>query len=229
MLQMRNTRIIVDLLSPVAPGVLVPEEGLALVWSKVNGESVVSPSAGAGIFAGVSKERFAPPARVPFIGSFTIESGAVELPRAPVAIGQIGVLGLGASIVAPTVGTEAGAAGTAVLDGTTLLFDEADEGKTITVQLLYVPTVEEARSFQGDLPFGGHASALTQTIGRIVQGEIATSAFDPSKDWTNVLAVGLGPNGTFIPAAGANTVPNVVVLNSPSAANPFLILQLLAA
>ncbi len=228
MLQLRDTRILRNLHANVATGVLIPEEGLALSWVKENGEAKVRPSTGAAneIFAGVSFERFAPPGRVPLvIEAIVDEDGKVELPRVPAA-GQISAFQKDGSAYTIVSGP-AGAETEAQLDGSELIFDaDTQAGKFVRVQMLYVPSVEEARSFQGDLPFGGHASQHVAVIGRVTQGEIGTSAVDMSKDWTSALFVKLGADGVFTPGTANDHLDNVVVMNTPNAANPFLCLSL---
>jgi len=228
MLQLRDTRITYAAQSPIVPGVRIEEEGLALVFKKVNGETCVQPSTGAAgeVFAGVSYERFAPGGRIPFIRQYSVPvGGVVQLPRVPAA-GSIAVVS-GSTTIAPTAGDERPTDETSIaLNGDQLLLAEAAEGKTITVQMMYVPDVEEARAFQGDRPFGGHASLLVDSIGRLNDATVGTTCFDTTKDWTDVIKVGLGANGLFVPAAGANTLPNVVVANSPNAANATLVLHI---
>lgn len=233
MLHMRDTRITLARHAEVLPGVVIQEEGVALSYIKKDGQTFVQPSTGAAgeLFAGVSMERFAPARSLPFVRLYELDkSGALQLPRLPIA-GQIAVIE-GTNVRTVTIGDEAPETGlNAVLNGTELLFAPGDEteGRVISVQFLYIPDVEEARSLQGDGPFGGQASAITGVIGRILDGEIATSLADMSKDWTNVLEVGLGAEGRFVPATDSNRVKGVIVKNTPNAANPFLALSILAA
>ena len=229
MLQLRDTRITLARHADVLPGTLIEEEGVALVHVKQNGYTFVQPATGASgeLFAGVSYERFAPAARLPLIREYTVPAGGiVQLPRTPAA-GALAVIASGNALDI-VAGSERPAedATNVVISGDVLLVGDLYVGRTVRVQMLYVPSVEEARSIQGDMPFGGRASGLTGTIGRIVDGELATSCFDASRDWTNALEVGLGQNGMFVPATGANRLPGVIVKNSPNAANPYLVLFL---
>lgn len=229
MLQLRDTRINLSRHANVLPGVRIPEEGMALVYVKNNGDTVVIPSTGAAgeLFAGVSFERFAPARSLPFIREYQLTAaGTIQLPRTPMA-GQIAVIEAG-TVRTVTIGDEAPEGSlNAVLNEDVLLFDVAGaEGRIVTVQFLYTPDLEEARTLQGDIPFGGHASDLTGVIGRIIDGEVATTCIDMSKDWTNALQVGLGADGRFVPATAATALPQVIVKNSPNAANPYLVISL---
>ena len=78
MLQLRETRIIRSLPERVAPGVVIPEEGIPLSYVKVDGETCVQPCTGAGveIFAGVSLSRNSPPAALPMVVEFAYGSGS---------------------------------------------------------------------------------------------------------------------------------------------------------
>lgn len=233
MLQMTDTRITLARHADVLPGVLIPEEGIALVYVKKDGQTYVQPSLGGGgeLFAGVSMERYAPPRTLPLFAEYELsETGLVQLPRVPQA-GKIAVLE-GADVRDVTVGTEAPTTGdNAVLNGDVLMFAPGEDakGRVVRIQMLYTPSLDEARTIVGDAPFGGLASALVDVIGRILDGEIATSMVDVTHDWTNVIEVGLGAGGYFVPATAGNKLANVIVKNTPNAANPFLVLSLLAA
>lgn len=227
MLHMRDTRITLTRHANVLPGVVIPEEGMALVYVKHQGETFVQPATGASgeLYAGVSFERNLPPQRIPFIREYEVgESCIISLPRTPAA-GQISVIENGV-VRTVSVGTEAPESGdNVVLHGADLLFAPDSAGRVVLVQMVYVPSVDEARTLLGDAPFGGQASAVTGVIGRILEGEFATSCIDLTKDWTNALEVGLGAGGLFVPAQGNNKVPGLVVKNSPNAANPYLVLS----
>lgn len=227
MLNLRETRITLNRHANVLPGVVIPEEGTALVYVKKDGETFVQPSTGAGgeLFAGLSLERNLPPRSMPFIQEYELsETGIIKLPRTPIA-GQIAVIE-GSDVRSVTTGDEHPTGDNAVLNGDELLFDtDTAEGRVVRVQMLYVPDMEEARTYVGDAPFGGQASAITGVIGRILDGEVATTCVDVSKDWTNALQVVLAADGRFAPYSGSGTpIPQVVVKNTPNASNPFLIL-----
>lgn len=225
MLHLMDTRFTHTRHADVLPGHVIPEEGAALVYVKANGQTCVRMSTGAAgeIFAGVSFERYNVPRTLVFIREYVLdESGVLRLPREPIA-GQIAVIEDGVVSI-PVAGTTAPTDDSSVIDGSTLLFqaDPATAGRVVRVQFLYSPTLEEARSIQGDRPFGERASELEGVIGRILNGVLATSFVDITKDWTNVLEVGLGADGRFVPATANNKVPNVVVMNTPDGAGNFL-------
>lgn len=227
MLQLKDTRIIHSLLASVALGVLIPEEGMALVAVKENGETVIKPSAGGveGPFMGLSYERFAPPATVPAVKSYVIPAGlTVVLPRTPIT-GQLGVKVNG---VQKTVVTTVPASAAQVrIVGDTLTFFAGEAGKTVEATFLYTPTIDEARTIVGDGPFAGLSSAEVGRIGRITFGQVATSCFDASVDWSAALYTKLAANGRFTVAADAEEgLKNVTVMNTPNGNNPFLVIEL---
>ena len=77
----------------------------------------------------------------------------------------------------------------------------------------------------GDLPHGGLAGNKMGQCGLIVLGQIATSCFDASCDWTDVLHPNLGPDGILTVGGNGELLHNVVVQNAPSAEQEFLVLK----
>lgn len=225
MLQLRETRITRTKHENVLSGVIIPEEGMALVYVKENGETKVTLSSGAAneIFAGVSFSRNVAPASMPFVQEASIPvAETLELVRTPNA-GQINVKVAG---VQKDVVSAAPADATEVqLSGRTLVFFAGEKGKSVTAQFTYAPTVVEARSVIGDGPHGGLSSTSQSVIGTLKDAFFATNMFDASADWADAMYVALGAGGTFVPGTLASHIPNVMVRNSPNAANPFLVLS----
>lgn len=205
---------------PVATGVVVAEDGVALVYAKESGDTKVQPSTGVAgeVYAGVSLSRNTPPNQVPAYEEFVIPaSGSVQLNRTPVA-GQLSVKGF-------ALGSGAPAAGEVKITADTLQFNTADAGKVATAQYLYEPTVAEAATIIGQGPIGGPPSSALGVVGVLEKGEFGTSFFDASVDWTDALAVNLGAGGKFTVGGSGTRVPGLVVKNAPNAGNPFLVLK----
>lgn len=226
MLQLRETRISYTAHENVLSGVIIPEEGMACVYVKENGETKVTLSSGADgeVFAGVSFSRNTAPASLPHVQEQAIPSAnTVELVRTPIA-GQLNVKVNG---VQKTVVSSAPADADEVqLSGRVLRFFAGEAGKEVTAQFLYVPTVIEARTVIGDGPHGGLSSTAQGVIGLLKNAQFATNFFDASADWSNAMFVKLAAGGTFTVAADASeAIAGVVVKNGPSAANPFLVLS----
>lgn len=226
MLQLRETRIVLTKHANVLSGHIVPEEGMALVYVKEDGETKVQLSTGAAneIFAGVSQSRNTPPAALPFFQEGMIPASlSIELPRTPIA-GQllVKVAGVQKTIVnaAPADATEV------QLSGHNLILFAGEASKGYQAQFLYAPTVTEARTVIGDTPIGGLSSTAQSVIGRLLDADLATNMFDASADWHDVMYVKTGPGGTFVPGTVADHIIGAVVKNSPSAANPFLALSI---
>ena len=207
---------------PVETGVLIADEGIALVFVKEGSSTVVRPSTGAAgeIFAGVSTSRNVPPLFLPLVLD-SVAGADIVLPRTPLA-SQILVRldGSAATIVA---GAPA-AAGEVQIDDMDVNFHAADIGKELTIQMMYEPTVSEARQIKGDMPVGGLSSSAQGVIGMIVRGDVATSYFDASADFSGALTVKLGAGGLFTVGGAGTTVPGCTVQEAPSAANPTLVL-----
>lgn len=225
MLQLRETRITYSKHENVQSGVVIPEEGMALVYVKENGETKVTVSSGASgeIFAGVSWSRNTAPASVPFVQEEKVSTAnSIELVRAPIA-GQLNVKVAGAQKdivnVAPADASEV------QLSGKNLIFFAGEAGKAVVAQFLYVPTVPEARTIIGDGPHGGLSSTSQSVIGVLKDAQFATNFFDASQDWSDAMFVKTGPGGTFVPGTANDHADGVIVKVSPSGANPFLVLS----
>lgn len=224
MLQMRNTRLFKSHFEALASGSSIQEEGVALTYVKENGETKVEIGVAGNKFAGVALARNMPPATLPMVETGAIPaSGTGTLTRAPNA-GQLLVKIDGVVAVLSTDGTPA--AGEAEVNGDSYLFNVADAGKIATFQYQYTPSVMEARMVIGDTPYGGLAANALSTIACVKQGEVATSFFDASADWSNALFCKVAANGVFTPATQSAGLQNVTVKNSPNAGNPFLVLEL---
>lgn len=201
---------------PVQPGVIVEEEGTSLVFVSDNGVTVVRPSTGANgeVFAGFSLSRNSPPSHLPHAFESSVpESLVVELPRTPLT-GQIMVKvgGVKLEIVAgaPADATEV------QLAGRDLVFFAGQSKKKLFVQFIYEPTMAEARTILGDMPIGGLASSAQGIIGVALHGEIGTTMYDASVDWTGVINPNLGVDGRLTVGGSGKLLTQVTVLAAPS-------------
>jgi len=91
---------------------------------------------------------------------------------------------------------------------------------------MYALSVAEARTIIGDAPYGGLAANALGTLACVKQGEVGTSFFDASADWSTATYAKLKDGGVFVPADAATGLVGVVVKNSPNSGNPFLVLEL---
>lgn len=226
MIQLRDLRLIKVLTETLASGVSISEEGLAMAFVKENGETKVLPSTGAAgeKFAGVVIARNTPPTTMPIVEKVVFNSsGVATLKKAPVA-GQL-LVKTGSAAMTIVAGTPSAATEVAI-DGNTLSTVVANAGTEAYVQYQYAPTVAEAQTVLGSLPYGGLAANLVSTVAVVKQGSVATNMYDASADWTDALHAKLGAGGKFVPATAATGLANVTVKNSPNEGNPFLILDL---
>lgn len=226
MLQLRETRILRTDYAPIASGVTIEEEGIALAYVKENGETKVRPSTGAPneIFAGVSLSRNTAPGFLPYVEEQVIPTGlSVTLVRTPVA-GQlyVEVDGVGKTVVTttPSDATEV------QLSGSNLIFFAGENNKTVRAQYHYVPSVTEARAVLGDVAIGGLGSAAVGMSGILKNARFGTNFYDASVDWTSALFVKLAAGGKFTVGAANDHIPGATVLNTPNEANPFLVLNI---
>lgn len=223
MLQMRNSRFAKMLPELLASGVAIQEEGVALTFVKENGETKVEIGVAGGKFAGVAIARHSPPSLLPMVESGAIpEAGTGKLTRTPKS-GQVLVKidGVVANIVSGVP-----AAGEVAIAGDAYTFHTDNAGQVAEFQYMYVPSVIEARTILGDMPYGGQPADAIGSVSVVKQGEVATSFFDASADWSTALYAKVGAGGVFQPASAAQGIAGVTVKNSPSAANPFLVLAL---
>lgn len=223
MLTQQLTRIVFTENRDVLSSVVIHEEGMALVEVIESGVTKVQLSTGAAneVFAGVSLSRNAPPSVVPNVEQGMVPAGLqVTTARVPV-VGQLLVKVGG---VSRAVVTTAPTTAQVQVVGNVITFNAADASAALFIQYQYQPTVQEARTFLGDLPIGGLASTSQSNIGAIVHGVYGTNMFDASVDWSTVLHPNLGPNGTFTVGGTGTLLTNVVVRTRPSSDSSWLVL-----
>jgi len=230
MLQQRETRQVRTRFNALLSGETIPEEGIALVYVKENGVTVVRKSTGVAgeIFAGVSQARNAPPAFLPIVQEGLVDATlSIPLTRTPTP-GQLLVMIAG---VALTIVTAAPADATqAQLSGSEIILHASTPlGATTFVQYMYTPTVLEARQQIGDAPIGGLAATPQGQVGCLVDAQFGTNFFDASVDWTDAFYIKLAPGGTFTVGTPTDHIPNCVVKNTPSGDNAFLIISIQVA
>jgi len=214
---------------PVATGSTVTAEGACLIADTSGGELAVKPAAGSTgeQFVGVSLSQQLTIEYLPMVevASVPAESAyTITLGHTPVA-GSLLIVGASTGTIA------AGNPGTTTaqysISGATITFhaDQADEAMTISYR--YAPTVIEAKTLQGDIPPGGAAGLILDSVGVIRRGDILTSEYDTSVAWTdNPPAVYTGANGLFTTDNSGTLLTNVTVTQVPSASEPFLGLEI---
>jgi hypothetical protein len=224
MIEQKYTRVFHTEHRPVETGVVFEDEGMAAVFVKEGDATVVRPSTGVAgeIFAGISLSRNVPPMFVPHVIEGKLRGVvSVQLPRVPLA-GQILVKLDGVKLAIKAAAPASVAEVQLVAD--TLNFHADADGKDLFVQFMYEPTISEARMFKGDVAIGGLSSAAQGIIGLITLGDVATTYFDASADWSGALQANLGPNGIFT-VGGAGAVVGTV-MGAPSSSNPKLVISI---
>lgn len=227
MIEQKYTRVFNTEHRPVETGVVIPDEGIALVFVKEGEKTVVRPSTGAAgeLFAGLSLSRNAPPLFIPYVFDGVVSGSKLELPRTPLA-SQI-LVKIGGTKMTINAGTAAPAANTAVsLEDNELTFHADHDGEDLFIQMMYEPTVAEARQYNGDVPVGGLPSSAQNVIGVLTRGDVATTYFDSSVDWSGALKAKLGPDGLLTVGGSGADAEGLVVISAPTAANPTLVVNL---
>lgn len=211
------------------PVVTIVNEGSALVvdTSLANGVATSTGAAGEQ-FAGISITTQVDPAQLPQYDQLVVDAaGHVVTTYVPLA-GTIFAQDVtaAANLVVDAAGTAAAAGHISQVStgSQTLQTATAAATHTLLVGYRYSPTVQVAQWLQGDQLPGNNISRQLNTVGVLVSGDVYTSEFDTSADWTAAaLYVVLGANGLFTTTAtAANALPGVRVLSRPGYGNSFL-------
>lgn len=227
MINYQKTRFTNTDSSAVETGVMINDEGLALVAKRDGDQMVIAPSTGASneIFAGFSYERTRRPEILGFVQEETIKvADGLRLLRTPIA-GAISIRVDGTKMNID-IGNTAPAANTAVaLDGDQVIFHADHDGKTVRVQAHYEPSLEEARTFGEGNEFGQTpASYEVGVCGRIVGGIVSTTAWDPEADWADesVMHPSLGADGNLTVGGSGTLLSNLLIRRAPGQGSPYL-------
>lgn len=232
MLYNNATDIVMTQEHNLQPGVMIHEEGVALVWTKEGGETFLKPSTGAAgeQFAGFAISRAMPPATQVKIEEGTIDSTLkFTSDRLPIA-GQLLVLIDGVK-AEQEAGSTASAAGKVAVNGADFVFHADDENKEYKIQYAYELTAIEARAYTADAPIGGLSSNVMGRIGYIKLGNIATSMFDPTVNWSDdtVLNPSLGPDGRLTIGGNGTKLTGCIIKKVPAAGgleSSFLVVEM---
>lgn len=230
MLVQKSSRIFNTEGADVLTGHLLEEEGFALVRVKEGNRVVVRKSTGAAgeVFAGFNLSRNAPTTVLPLIIEGVVDGTSLILPRLPIT-GQLLVKlnGVATTIVA---GAPANA-GETQLSADTLTLHATNADAEYMVQMMYEPTVSEARQYTGDTPIGGLSSVAMGKTGIIVEGIVGTNMYDASADWSGSAEVvpSLAADGRLTLGGTGEKLNGVCqIVEVPSAGNPFLVVRVSA-
>ena len=207
----------------VANGATVTAEGQALVNDAVNGG--VKPATGAANeqFAGVAFAQQITPTAFPKVETLIAASSEVTIGETPLASTLLVKRADTGAVLA--AGTPSGDATKYSISGKVITVNSALNGVGIVVAYRYAPTTLQVKIAQGDIPPGGAAALLIGRVGVITKGDIVTTEFDTSVDWTTVTSaapITLGANGLFTIGGSGGTVAGAYVTQLPVDSSPFL-------
>jgi hypothetical protein len=234
MLNLAGTRIVKSLNRPVLAGVEITAEGTPLVNVVSGGIGYVKPCAGGAgeRFAGFALSRTMIPGQAAYVEPYTVTAGAGllnPLQKSNVVAGQIRVDQVNAdgSLTNFTAVAAPATAGHYSLTGNVVSFHANDIGKNFSIQYRYVPSAVEAVDMFGVGDVGGvSATAFLSDISIITEGDISTSEFDGSVDWSAAGAtIYLGPNGLLTTTnTGGNSIalPELNIIAAPNSQYAFL-------
>lgn len=207
----------------VAPSTLITAEGTPLVADNtvVNG---VKPATGAAgeIFVGVTFSQQLTILAFPYVEDLVPNaSNQFTLAHAP-SSGTLRILDTTTS-TPQTAGTPGTTANQYSISGQVVTVNSAQGTDTMRCWYRYVPTTVEARSLQGDTLPGGAADLVLNTVGVVVAGDVYTTEYDSTVDWTAAnIVVKLGANGLFTIGGSGGTATGVRVISPPTPDNPYL-------
>jgi len=227
MLKFSKTRIHRSVERPVLSGQDIASEGLALIGDTVSGVFGVQASGGASgeRFMGVSLVHTLSQTSLAFVDEASVPASApytIQLTNTPSG-GTLRVVGATTGVIA--AGNPATTTGEYSVSGDTLTFHVDQAGEAMTIQYRYAPTVQQLQYLQGEAYPAASAFSVTGTAGVIEVGDVYTSEYDTTLDWSANPDVTLGANGLFT-TGGNVTLSNVIVIQVPSADDPFLGLRL---
>jgi len=211
---------------PVAAGVVIPAEGLALIQTFEGGVEKVTLSAGGGneVFMGVSYgEVFTPAVKSNVETLIVPAAGAVAVTLLHAVLTNTQCFAYdNTSSAALTIGNPANALEYSVV-GTLLTFNVARAGHSVTITYRYAPTAAELMATDNVRITSFSATDYIGSIGVIQEGEVYTDQFDASKDWASATGVETGNSGVFDVNGGAGTlIAGAVITHVPDANYPYL-------
>lgn len=230
MLNFADSKIMQSTERPVATGYTVTAEGAALIQDAVNGGVRMTAGVSTEIFAGVSLSQQLTPLAFPRLEALTVDGAlyTVTLFGTPIS-GTLRVVNAAGSALA--AGTPTSDATKYSISGNVITVNSTLAATTITVSYRYVPTTVQAKYLQGDIPPGGAASLILDSVGLITSGDIVTSEFDTSVDWTSVNAsthIQLAAGGLFTVGGSGAVVPNSYVYKLPTTSYNWLGIRFVA-
>lgn len=232
MINFQKSRIAESVPRAVASPALITAEGQPLIADS-SIEGGVAPSAGAAgeVFVGISYSQQKSLLAVSTVNEVIIASdGTFSLPYARISntncrfdlIAANGVatnLALTAATPGSPSATESEPVGGSNQNFKT---NVSNAGKTLRAAFRFSPTAAQSQMLQGDVHPGGDSSYLLNSVGVILRGDVYTTEFDASADWSANTALKLSTTGLFTNTGSGVTVPNARVIARPTATTPFL-------
>lgn len=237
MLLHTKTRVVDSVERPVATGLTVTAEGQPLVADYTGGVFGVKPASGAANeqYVGMARAQQLTPAYDSKVEQFTVGSSlVVTLSKIPVAYTKLRIRDItaGTDLAVDSTGPVSAILAVLTTSTATVTVHSTQLGHVLEFIYRYVPSALDALNIQGNIPAGGAASLILDSVEVLQTGDFYTSEFDPTADYTDeskaicTMTGGIFTNAT--PAGGKVAVPNAVVIEVPSADSPFLGLRIVA-
>lgn len=221
MISFDNTRVVVSAPRPVLTGSTISAEGCALVADYTTGQFAVrmSTTNDTAKFIGFAVSQVINQTYIPVMETLTIAAAAVTLSYTPVASSlrvRISGYSSDAAYNAAPAGNQHG-----WTTGTSVAFNATENGKVATVCYLKAVTVAELQYLQGEPLPGTSVADILQTVGVASEGDIYTSEYDTTIDWSAATTIRVGANGKVTTAGSGSTV-NGYVIQVPSTSDVML-------
>ncbi len=236
MLLHTKNRVVDSAERAVASGTTITAEGCALVADYTDGVFGVKPStSSAAPFVGVARAQQLTPLLASKVERFTVgASKVVTLSKIPTAYTSLRIYDVTADADLAVDSTGPASSILAVLTAATatVTTHSTQVGHELEFSYRYVPSAQDALDLQGNIPAGGAASLILDSVEVIEIGDVYTSEYDPTADYTDtsksvcIMAGGLFTNVT---PDGTHAAVRAVIIEVPSADSAWLGLRLLAA
>lgn len=210
---------------PLQSGVVLTNDGQALVSGFVNGVFGVKVATGAAgeVFSGFLKAQTSATPFFPTVGVKVEETtlptgGTYQLAKIPLS-GTI-------SVYNETDGALIAGANVAVSAGGLLTVTGADN-KQVLITYQYTLSAQEATARVGSIQPGGYAGQYAGTASVMKSGTIYTDQFDTTVDWRAATGVKLAAGGIVTNQAGTGTSLKAQIVSIPTVIRPFLGLRIM--
>lgn len=213
MLLFPNTRIELTGERPLVAGTTIDAEGSALIAIYTAGVLGVKPSTGAASekFVGFSLSRPLAPTRVPVVEVLTVPANGIVVLKAPMVAATARIINTATGVAYTQVAVAPASTEVQTNVPGSLIFHVGQAGVVIQATYQRDLTVAQAIMLQGNQDIGGPAGAYFGQVGMITRGDVWTTEFDTTVDWSTPTDLRLGAGGKLTLGGSGTLVPGYVL------------------